>query len=236
MCGRLFHWQLTLWLALVLCGLGPAPCFAQGSIVYHRFTNPNPQNPPPGWDDSGIPMFSTWGGALVVDMNGDGQPDVGFYDDDTAFHIYGIGSTRVLTYPPTGLDINSFLPVLAAGTQIGATPPNGSLIWRGVTLLPPNGQPYSASYNFAVNTGYGGYWQGVEGYTGVEFYIGADPYYAWFRIGAPFIGTHGGYIYDYAYETRANTPIFAGQVPEPSALALFTVTGIVLLILRRRTG
>ena len=218
--------------ALALLGLWPALCLGQGtSIVYGRLLNPHPQNPPPGWDDSGYPIFSTVSGQLAIDFNGDGQPDVGFNDDDTAFHIYGYGSTRVLTYPPAGLDINSFLPVLPAGTQIGATPPNPDLIWRETLQLNPTG-PYSATYNFAVNEGYGGYWQGVEGYTGVEFYIGADPHYAWIRVGTPFIGTHGGYIYDYAYDTRPGAPILAGAVPEPSCISL-SVLGILLMFTRR---
>ena len=209
-----------LALALALYWLGPAPCHGQGStIVYGRLWNPNPQNPPPPWDDSGYPVFSSLSGALTVDLNGDGQPDVGFADDDMSFYIYGFGSTRVLTHPPAGLDINSFLPVLPAGTEIGATPPDLSLIWRETLNLPPSG-PYSATYNGANSEGYAGYWQGVQGYTGVEFYIAGQPHYAWFRVGTPFVGTHGGYIYDYAYDTHPGAPILAGAVPEPGAAVL----------------
>jgi hypothetical protein len=227
--------QYAAVLALAICWLGSASCYGQGTIVYVRLSNPNPPSPiPPPWDDSGYPIFGN--GGLVLDFNGDGQPDVGFYADGTSFNIGGFGSTRVLTYPSAGLDINSFLPVLTAGTQIGTAPPSGSLIWRETVSAGPSGQPYSATYNGANNVGYGGYWQGVEGYTGVEFYIGDEPHYAWIRVGAPFVGLYGGYIYDYAYEARANTPILAGAgVPEPSTWALLLL-GAGLLTHRRYFG
>jgi len=31
---------------------------------------------------------------------------------------------------------------------------------------------------------------------------------------------------DYAYQTSPNTPIFAGEVPEPSTLALLALSGV----------
>lgn len=225
--------QYAVLLALAIFSLGSADSFGQGTIVYGRLSNPFPPSPvTPPWDDSGYPIAGN--GGLVLDLNGDGQPDVGFYADGMSFNIGGFGSTRVLTYSSAGLDINSFLPVLAAGTQIGATPPSGSLIWRETVSAGPSGQPYSATYNGANNVGYGGYWQGVEGYTGVEFYIGADAYYAWIRVGAPFVGLYGGYIYDYAYETRPGVSISAGAVPEPSTWALFAVGALAVAAVHKR--
>jgi len=226
--------QYAVLLALAIFWLGSAASFGQGTIVYNRLSNPYPPSPvPPPWDDSGYPMPNR-DGDFILDLDGNGQPDVGFSVYGTQFDIYGFGSTRVLTYPTAGLDINSFLPVLAAGTQIGATPPSGSLIWRETLYLAPDGRPYSATYNGANNVGYGGYWQGVEGYTGVEFYIGADAYYAWIRVGAPFVGLYGGYIYDYAYETRPGVSISAGAVPEPSTWALFAVGALAVAAVHKR--
>jgi hypothetical protein len=91
-------------------------------------------------------------------------------------------------------------------------PTNQDLIWRETidTI-----QPYSATYNGANSEGYGGFWQGVEGYTGVEFYIGNELHYGWIRVGVPFIGVNGGYVRSYAYEVAPNTPIKAGQISEP---------------------
>lgn len=222
--------------ALALSGLGPTLGWAQGStIVYGRLSNPWPQDPPPPWDDSGYPVPNRNGG-LVLDLDADGQNDVGFSDNGTSFRIYGIGGTRVLTYPPVEPDINSFLPVLPANAVIGQTPPNPYLIWRETLYLEPFGEPYTATYNYSLNMGYGGYWQGREGYTGVEFNIAGRTHYAWIRVGAPFEGLHGGYIYDYAYETRANTPILAGAIPEPSSPVLLVLGGLGLLANGRRAS
>jgi len=228
MFARLLKARLVLLLALATQGLGPALSFAQQTnIVYHQvsYTNahPCPICLPPPWDDSGYPIFSSWGGGswgggLVLDLDGDGQPDVEFADDDMSFYIYGFGSTRVLTYPPVcypyGCELNSWLPVLGAGTVIGPVPSNLDLIWRETVDLNPTG-PYSATYNACIDIGYpeqacSGFWQGVEGYTGVEFYISNEVHYAWIHVGVPFIGLQGGYVREYAYETRPNTPIIAG--------------------------
>lgn len=228
---RLPHFTNLVPLASAIFWLGLATGQAQGTIVYQRLTNPYPPSPvPPPWDDSGYPMPNL-DGDLILDLDGNGQPDVGWAVNGTSFHIYGIGPTRVLTYPPAGLDINSFLPVLAAGTEIGAMPPSAELIWRESINLPAFG-PYTASYNGVNNVGYGGYWQGVEGYTGIEFYIGSEAHYAWVRVGAPFMGLYGGYIYDYAYDIRPGAPILAAAVPEPSTWALFGL-GISVLVFSR---
>ena len=206
-------------LALAMPWLGPASALAQQNTIVYRqvpYTNAHPSPIPLPWDASGYPIFSVLSGQLVLDLDGDGQPDVGFNDDDMAFHIYGVGSTRVLTYPPAGLDINSFLPVLAAGTEIAAIPTNASLIWRSTVYLPPTGQPYSATYNGCVDIGYPepacfGLWQGTEGYTAVEFTISNEIHYAWIHVGVPLLGAQGGYVRSYAYETRPGVPLAAGQ-------------------------
>ena len=80
-----------------------------------------------------------------------------------------------------------------------------------------------------------GYFTGVESaYIGLQFQDAGQTYYGWARAGAPVIGINGGWVYDYAYETTPNTPIFAGQgaVPEPSTWPLL-VLGATMFVARR---
>jgi hypothetical protein len=85
-----------------------------------------------------------------------------------------------------------------------------------------------------LTDGSDGYFTGVESaYIGLQFQD-AGQTYGWARAGAPVIGINGGWVYDYAYETTPNTPIFAGQraVPEPSAWPLL-ILGAAMFIARR---
>lgn len=50
----------------------------------------------------------------------------------------------------------------------------------------------------------------------------------------PFV--NGGWLYDYAYEIRPDTPIVAGVVPEPSAGALLAQGADPLWLDRRGRG
>ncbi len=225
---------LLLSLASVAIGLGLAEGYGQGTIVYGRLSNPNPSPVPPPWDDSGYPMPGQGRQPLELDFNGDGLNDVGFHVFDTTFYVYGMDATRILTYPPIPPDINSFLPVLESGTQIGLVPPDEQLVWRQSISLAPDGRPYAATFNGAWNTGYSGLWQGVEGYVGIEFGNGLNRHYAWVRVGSPLVGLYGGYVYDWAYETRPGVPILAGAIPEPSTWALLVGGGVLMVLLRKK--
>jgi hypothetical protein len=73
----------------------------------------------------------------------------------------------------------------------------------------------------------------VSAYIGLEFYTDGQAYYGWVEVGAP-ASINGGWIYNYAYETVPNTPIFAGEVPEPATWGLVVLGAIVLLGSRKR--
>jgi hypothetical protein len=78
-----------------------------------------------------------------------------------------------------------------------------------------------------------GYFTGIESaYIGLQFQENGQTYYGWTRAGAPVVEINGGWIYDYAYETTPNTPIFTGEVPEPGAWLLF-ILGFGVFAFRR---
>lgn len=80
-----------------------------------------------------------------------------------------------------------------------------------------------------------GYFTGVESaFAGLRFQIAGQTHYGWVRVGAPIVGINGGWIYDFAYETRPNTPLVAGQVLEPSLLALLGIGGVAVSFFKRR--
>ena len=93
-----------------------------------------------------------------------------------------------------------------------------------------NGPPSIVS---AANIGSIGYFQGqTDAYAGFRLDVAGSLYYGWIHIQN--FGANWGQIIDWAYETSPNTPIFAGQVPEPSTGVLLCVCGAVFWGLDRR--
>jgi hypothetical protein len=76
---------------------------------------------------------------------------------------------------------------------------------------------------------------GDTGYLGFYFGAPGSPEAGWAQISTTAnAGSASFEVLDYAYETTPNTPISAGQVPEPSALPLLVLGGAGLVALRRR--
>ena len=80
-------------------------------------------------------------------------------------------------------------------------------------------------------------WSLTGGTNYLGFYFGApgSPQAGWAQISTT-DGPGGASfeVLDYAYETTPNTPINAGEVPEPSSLPLLVLGGAGLVALRRR--
>jgi hypothetical protein len=207
------------WLVLA-CGLAPAcTALAQGTIAYYQPAQPL------------SPLV-----GREVDLNGDGQAEVRFSAVWPPAVFYGteasgIGSARLLVTPPGPHAFGSYLVGLNEGFLIGgATDPSvfwaahdaprlyGNAIVLG-SYLPEEG-PLVPD----------GLFYGTTAFMGIQFQIGSDWHYGWARIrggvagpsddGQEFYLNPPGWILDWAYETRPDTPIFAGAVPEPSTWAL----------------
>jgi hypothetical protein len=105
---------------------------------------------------------------------------------------------------------------------------------RGITAATAN--VYLLSYG-ALDGGSGGIWYNQEAYMGFALF---DPivdgqfdklHYGWLHLRE--FGGLGAYFLEYGYETEADVPIFAGQVPEPSS-SILTVLGMTWFMRRRR--
>lgn len=107
---------------------------------------------------------------------------------------------------------------------------------RGITATTAN--VYLLSYG-ALDGGSGGIWFNREAYMGFALF---DPiiegqfdklHYGWLHLRE--FGGLGAYFLEYGYETEANVPIFAGQVPEPSS-SILTMLGVAWFMRRHRSG
>jgi hypothetical protein len=227
---RLSHF----WLALA-CGLAPASLApGQGTVVYHQPAEP---------------LFGLVG--LTLDLNGDGQVDSQFYSAGYIPASYyatgasGVGTAQLLVTPNAGLDGGSHLVALGPGFLIGGTI-DESLLWAGQDA--PNSYGDATVVGSYITEDWPGslvpvgYFYGTTAFMGIHFQIASEWHYGWVRIrggtagpsddGQQFYLNPPGWILDWAYETRPDTSIFAGEVPEPSCISL-CVLGALLLLARR---
>lgn len=207
----------SIWLAVLQAG-------AQG-IIYSQF----PATPPPHlfpWDDWG---YRVWGmdadHPQAFEMVIDGRVAYTFHSGN-AFLLYASGSNAVIAVRNGPSDFNSLAAALTLGQTIG--PDAGGYAWD-------MGNPYGSVITASVGGGPPpiGFFTGLEtAYAGLRLQVDGHSYYGWVRLGAPLIGVNGGWIYDYAFQTAPDTPILAGQVPEPSAFRLLSAFGVALSVFR----
>jgi hypothetical protein len=216
-------WLMPLWLVLA-CGLVPAnSALSQGTIVYHRPTEP---------------LFGLVG--VELDLNGDGQPECRFFSASYFEASYyataasGVGSARLLVTPQGPYDSGSYLVGWNAGYVIGG-PTNEWLFWAAKDAPNAYGQATVLGAYIPEDVGGSligvGDFYGTTAFIGIHFQIGSEWHYGWVRIRGGTSGVIGdvfylappGWILDWAYETRPNTPITAGQTKSPiSFTANFT--------------
>jgi len=212
-------------LALVaLLQLSSASASAQGTIIYGHF--PPTIVPPPATsfpeDAEGTRLFPGLTGPSTYPLSFNGQLVCTFSADQNGFAIIPSSSLDGVIAVPVGQVGGGFVIPLSAGQQIG-----------------PDAQGYTwmqgpTAYILTANADFGpiGLFTGLESaYLGLQFQQAGQDYYGWVRLGAPFAGQNGGWLYDYAYETLPDTPIFAGQgVPEPSAISLCILAAITVCL------
>ena len=226
------------WLLPSLAILLAPSVMGQGTIVYVHAPLSNPNGDPNHlpWDSLGTQVGADFpiviNGQTVLTLSTPivaGQP--------SAFVAQPSSTSAVIAFQPNlannPLDPTALVVPLSAGQQIGADAAGYN--WLGNIL---GGDIFTAARDSGI-IGQPpltvGYFTGLESaYFGFQFQQDAETYYGWARVGCPLAGLNAGWIYDYAYETSPNTPIFAGVVPEPSSWALFIVGASAIALVRKR--
>ena len=173
------------------------------------------------------------------DFNQDGRNDIRFTAGVGGFVVTALHyEAGVLVAEMTG---GNFLGTTAVPLLYGTLFEEYSEVPGRVPYsmgIDPGGQgrSYLLSYG-ALDGSVGGVWYGKEAYMGfaLETVVQGEftkYYFGWLRIRE--LGGFGGYFMEYAYETKPNVPIFAGQVPEPSSILLIAFSSTCCLLSRRR--
>ena len=210
--------QCPIWLGLAALLLGfSAPAVGQSSIVYGRF--PPTTVPPPAahfpQDDQGTRLFPGLTQASTYPLAFNGQVFYTFAAAENGFTISPMSSIEAIIAVPVGQLGGGFAIALGAGQEIG--PDAQAYFWMS--------GPAPWLLMGCVDFGCRGFFVGTDSaYVGLRFQQSGQTYYGWVRVGAPFSapdgGLNGGWLYDYAFETRPGVSIKAGAKSVMVAVAV----------------
>ena len=230
-------WRGLLLASALLLAAGMA-AFSQGTIVYNRMPlNIVPPQFP--WDSVGYRAIGDWGGtgspygSASVDINRDGQDDY-LFTWGMDFGMSCLGDNKAAGYFITPWE-RARAKAVPVNSVIGAS--MSPVAWIG-NQDSPFGFGLSSWRDIGDPNFVGiGEFAGVESaYAGLQLQINGNTHYGWIRLGAPLPFLNGGWIYDYAYETRPGVPILAGAIPEPSTWALLIGGGVLMVWFRRKSN
>jgi hypothetical protein len=173
-----------------------------------------------------------FGPPRLIDVNGDGLVDFVFESNQRSFRVLPEGQNAVIARQNPLPDRSSYATPLLPGIEIGSLPPTG-LNWVPTEFV--GGGYIGPTFTACTTEGCLGDFTGLDAFLGVRFQASDGLLYGWMRVSVPFAGVNGGWIHEWAYETRPDTPILAGAVPEPSTWALL-IGGSVLMVWFRRKG
>lgn len=206
--------RLLLVAVAVFVFLSPGQCLSVGqgsTIIYRQFHNSEPPatslfptNVQPVYYKGGSGAFASY----PLDLGEDGILDfeVRSWNFPSTTTLLGLNSNAVLNYVlPGGYPVFPDAGVVAEGQWIGPENPLG-YYWYGDDGFG------SIFIEGMVPPATGGFIDMI-GYVGLQFQIDGQTHYGWLRLEAV-SGLNGVLLYDCAYESRPNTPIRAGALPD----------------------
>ena len=184
---------------------------AQGTIVHVVPPQPIP--------------YSDYPFSQDIDLNGDSTPDFNLSTwNGRDIDLTPLNNNAIISVPEPPPDIGALIYAFGPGAPISSSL-DPVLAWWGSD---GNAPPTIVS---ASNIGSIGYFQGnTDAYVGIRLDVEGSLHYGWIHIQN--FGANWGQISDWAYETRPDTQILAGAVPEPSCVSL-CVLGILLMFAHR---
>ena len=166
--------------------------------------------------------------SFDIDVNGDGTVDYTVISQFGQVLLQPHWDNRIITIPASPPDLGYLVAALPTGFSIGSSlDPVYAWYDRNTDAFG------TAVIGVQMDVGAISYFLGQTAFVGLDLVYGGEDHYGWMRIDNP-LQIVAGQIVDWAYQTRPNTPILAGAVPEPSAEALIILAGGLILLGRKR--
>jgi len=163
-----------------------------------------------------------------IDINNDGVADFNLSGGRDVL-LNALNNNAIISVPEPPGDLGAFIYALSQGAPISSSL-DPVLAWWGTS---GNGPSIIVS---ASNLGASGYfaYRTDPTYAGIRLDVGGALYYGWIHI-ENLYGSNWGQISDWAYETRPDTTILSGEVPEPGTPALLLLFSTAFWLIRKRS-
>jgi hypothetical protein len=182
-------------------------------VIFTEPLQPLPITNPPGFPSTLHPF----------DIDGDGTADFSF-GAAVGGLSFNAEPGNFFAYSPD--------PPPNIGGDVGPLP-EGSIIGEALTLIDPSliWNDRGATMVVCVDIGCGGLFHNRDAYIGLQFERPDGTHYGYIHF-VPDDDSPTGFVHDWAWESRSDTPIVAGAIPEPSTASVIAVA-VGFLCLRR---